>query len=211
MASIFGYIRTSRQLQEGVPGMDPASQELQLRRAGVPMGNIHRDVGVSGSTGTRERQAWHQLNDRLAGGDTLVVVAIDRIGRTWQDTVRSICELRDRGVKIRSLAEAEAQWTQYLEADEGSPEAFFGQVLTMFAAWVADQELASIKRRTKEGLEHARQQGKTLGPPRKIGPGQAATMLRMREGGASLRQIAADFECSPSTALRVLRREEVKS
>ena len=184
MASIFGYIRTSRALQGGVPGMDPTSQELQLRRAGVPLNNIHRDVGVSGSTGTRERQAWHQLKARLSGGDTLVVVAIDRIGRTWQDTVRSICELRDRGVKIRSLAESEAQWTRYLEADEGSPEAFFGQVLVMFAAWVADQELQSIKRRTREGLERARQQGKTLGPPRKLTDGQVEVMRRMRDGGA---------------------------
>ena len=191
--------------------MDPASQELQLRRAGVPLNNIHRDVGVSGSTGTRERRAWHQLNARLAGGDTLVVVAIDRIGRTWQDTIRSICSLRDRGVKIRSLAEAEAQWTKYLGADEGSPESFLGQVLVMFAAWVADQELESIKRRTRDGLERARQQGKTLGPPLKIGPGQMATMRRMREGGASLRRIASDFECSPSTVLRTLRREGVSA
>ena len=189
--------------------MDPASQELQLRRAGVPLANIHRDVGVSGTTGTRVRQGWHQLDVRLAGGDTLVVVAIDRIGRTWQDTVRSICSLRDRGVKIRSLAEAEAQWTKYLEADEGTPESFFGQVLVMFAAWVADQELESIKRRTRDGLERARQQGKVLGPPRKIGPGQLAAMRRMREGGASLRRIAGDFECSPSTVLRALRREGV--
>ena len=188
--------------------MDPESQELKLRRAGVPWENLFRDVGVSGSIGTQERRGWHRLNDRLGGGDTLVVVAIDRIGRTWQDTVRSICSLRDRGVKIRSLAEAEAQWTMYLEADEGSPEAFFGQVLVMFAAWVADQELESIKRRTRDGLERARQQGKDLGPPRKIGPGQLAAMRRMREGGASLRTIAGDFECSPSTVLRALRRGE---
>ena len=207
MTQIYGYVRTSRRIQEGVPGMDPESQELQLRRAGVPWENLFRDVGVSGSTGTQERRAWHRLNDRLGGGDTLVVVAIDRIGRTWQDTVRSICSLRDRGVKIRSLAEAEAQWTRYLEADEGSPESFFGQVLVMFAAWVADQELESIKRRTRDGLERARQQGKALGPPRKIGPGQLAAMRRMREGGASLRRIAGDFECSPSTVLRALRRE----
>ena len=76
-------------------------------------------------------------------------------------------------MKIRSPAEAEAQWTRYLEADEGSPEAFFGQVLTRFAAWVADQEMESIKRRTREGLERARQQGKTLGPPRKVNQGPA--------------------------------------
>ena len=150
--------------------MDPASQEMQLRRAGVPLANIHRDVGVCGITGTQGRQGWHQLDVRLAGGDTLVVVAIDRIGRTWQDTVRSICELRDRGVKISSLAEAEAQWTRYLEADEGSPEAFFGQVLVMFVACHPGHEHQSVKRRTKQGLERAREQGKVLGPPRKFRP-----------------------------------------
>ena len=189
--------------------MDPASQELQLRRAGVPLDQIHRDVGVSGTTGTQERRGWRRLNGRLAGGDTLVVVAIDRIGRRWPDTIRSICEMRDRGVKIRSLAEAEAQWTHYLEADDGSPEAFFGQVLTIFAAWVADQELESMKRRAREDLERARQQGKALGPPRKFRANQVETMRRMRTGGASLRRIAADFECSASTVLRVLQREQV--
>ena len=72
--------------------------------------NIFRDVGVSGSTGTQERRGWHRLNDRLAGGDTLVVVvvAIDRIGRRRPDIVCSISELRDRGVRIRSLADTEA-------------------------------------------------------------------------------------------------------
>ena len=53
MTKIYGYIRTSRRLQEGVPGMDPESQELQLRRAGVPWENLFRDIGVSGSTGPR--------------------------------------------------------------------------------------------------------------------------------------------------------------
>ncbi len=130
-----------------------------------------------------------------------------RIGRRWPDTIRSICELRDRGVKIRSLAEAEAQRTRYLEADEGSPEAFLGQVLTMFAAWVADQELESIKRRTREGLERARQQGKTRAPPRKFNQEQLEAIRRMREAGASLRRIAETFECSPNTVRRSLQRE----
>ena len=79
--------------------MNLASQELQLRRAGVPLGHIFRDVGVSGTTDTQERRGWHRVNSRMAGGDALAVVAIDRVGRTWQDTVRSICELRERGVK----------------------------------------------------------------------------------------------------------------
>ena len=56
--------------------MDPQSQELQLQRAGVPRDNIHRDVGISGTTGTQGRQGWHQLDVRLAGGDTLALVAM---------------------------------------------------------------------------------------------------------------------------------------
>ena len=189
--------------------MDPASQELQLRRAGVPLQTIFRDVGISGTTGTRERRGWRQLSDRLAGGDTLVVVAIDRIGRLWTDTVRSMVELRDRGVRIRSLAETEAQWTKYLEAQESSPDAFIGQVLTMFAAWVADQELASIKRRTRDGLERARRQGKVLGRPPTLRPQQVEAMCRMRQGGASYRLIAEAFQSSASTVRRALQREEV--
>ena len=111
MAPIYGYIRTSRRLQEGVPEMDPESQELQPRRVCVPRDNICRDVGVSGATGS-------------TAGDTLaVVVLIDRIGRRWPDTIRSICELRDRGVKVRSL-----------ETDPGTSEVFFGQILTMLAS-----------------------------------------------------------------------------
>ena len=38
-----------------------------------------------------------------------MVVAIDRIGRRWPETIRSICELRDGGVKIKSLADAEKE------------------------------------------------------------------------------------------------------
>ena len=82
-------------------------------------------------------------------------------------------------------------------------------MLTLFAAWGADQELASIKRRIQEGMERARQQGKTLGPRRKFTDGHVEAIRRMREGGVSLRQIAAEFQCSPSTILRTLRTEGV--
>ena len=208
MAQIYGYIRTSRRLQEGVAGMDPASQERQLRQAGVPLANVYRDVGVSGATGTRERHGWHQLDRRLAGGDTLVVVAIDRIGRHWPDTVRAITELRERRVKIRSLAEAEAQWTRYLEADEGTAEAFIGQILVLFAAWVAAQERESIRRRTIAGLDRARSQGKVLGGVRKVTPAQVELMRRLRAEGESYRRIAAELGVAASTVARALKEDE---
>ena len=129
--------------------MDPFSQELRLREAGVQRDHIVRDVGVSGATGTDRRHGWHSLDGRLAGGDTLVVVRIDRIGRRWLDTLQCIINLRSRGVKIRSLDETES-WTQYLELDPDHPMAFVGHQMVAMAAWVANQE-REVGRRSVPG------------------------------------------------------------
>ena len=77
--------------------MDPFSQELRLRESGVQRDHVHRDIGVSGATGTDQRRGWRRLDGRLSGGDTLVVVRIDRIGRRWLDTLQCIIALRARG------------------------------------------------------------------------------------------------------------------
>ena len=44
MVQAYSYIRTRGWLQEGASGMNPASQQMQLRKAGVPRDQIHRDV-----------------------------------------------------------------------------------------------------------------------------------------------------------------------
>ena len=78
-------------------------------------------MGVSGSIGTNSRAGCYALNARLAAGDTLVVAAIDRIGRRWMNTVNAVRDLRVRGVKIKSLSVAEASWASCLAADPGAP------------------------------------------------------------------------------------------
>ena len=166
MATTYGYIRTSRQRIQGTAGSDPEAQAHQLRQEGVPEANIYRDVGVSGGTGTNSRAGWRALNARLISGDILVVVAIDRIGRRWMDTVNAVRDLRTREVRIRSLAQTEATWVTYLAAEPDTAEAVIGDILTTFMAWAAEQELQAVSRRTRAGLERARAEGKTLGPPR---------------------------------------------
>ena len=147
--------------------MDPFSQELRLREAGVQRDNVYRDIGVSGATGTDQRNGWRCLDGRLSGGDTLVVVRIDRIGRRWLDTLQCIISLRDRGVKIRSLDEPEG-WTQFLELEPDDPMAFVGHQMVSMAGWVADQDREMGRRGTKEGLAAERARGKTLGRRRSL-------------------------------------------
>ena len=47
-----------------------------------------------------------------------------------------------------------------MDDDPDSPESFLDYTLAGFAAWVSDQELAFIRRRTKADLEKAKADGK---------------------------------------------------
>ena len=204
----YGYIRTSRQRIQGTAGSDPEAQAHQLRQEGVPEANIFRDVGVSGGTGTNSRAGWRALNARLVSGDILVVVAIDRIGRRWMDTVNAVRDLRSREVRIRSLAQSEATWVTYLAAEPDTAEAVIGDILTTFMAWAAEQELQAVSRRTRAGLERARAEGKTLGPPSRVDDGQVEAMARLRREGQSFRSIGRVFGVSRTTVQRRLQEQE---
>ena len=164
MPETYGYVRTSRPRVSELAGSDPETQRQQLLAAGVAISHIYQDVGVSGTSGTNSRRGWHSLDSWLVQGDTLVVVSIDRIGRRWLDTMGNIHDLQRRGVRIRSLADNEQSWAQYLDADQDSPESFLGYTLAGFAAWVSDQELVSIRRRTKAGLDKARADARNWAP-----------------------------------------------
>ena len=189
----YGYIRTS------VASIDPETQAKQLRDAGVDASNTYRDLAVSGRNGATSRDGWHALNARLAEGDTPLVASIDRIGRRWLDTVTAVLDLQRRGIRLRSLAETEAQWARYLDAAPDSPEAFIGSILAQFAAWTAHQEVESISRRTRAGLEKARAQGKKLGRPPALTVEQISAASYLRATGISDRAIARTLGVAAST------------
>ena len=142
--------------------------------------HISQDVGVSGTSDTNSRRGWHSLDSRLGQGDILGVVSIDRIGRRWLDTMGNIRDLQRRGVRICSLADNEQSWIQYLDADPDSPESLLGYILAGLAAWVSDQELVSICRRTKAGSEKAKSDGRKLGAPRRLSEEQVASGVSQR-------------------------------
>ena len=60
----------------------------------MALSHVYQDVGVSGTSGTNSRRGWHSLDSRLAQGDTLVVVSIDRIGRRWLNTMGNMHDLQ---------------------------------------------------------------------------------------------------------------------
>ena len=72
---------------------------------------------------------------------------------------------------------------------------------------MSDQELVSIRRRTKAGLEKARADGKKLGAPLWLSEEQEAAVVEMVASGVSQRRVARSFGVPPATVRRVVKRE----
>ena len=137
-------------------------------------------MGLSGSTATTSRDGWQRLDTRLQAGDVVTVAAVDRVGRSWRNTIGVLRNLSDRKVRVVSLADSET-WLHYLfAADDSSVEAQVGDVLANMIAWLAQAERDATVRRTLAGLARARAEGKRLGRPQ-------AGAADLREHAAQLR------------------------
>ena len=205
MLTLYGYIRTSRRLIAGEPGNDPETQRRQLLDAGVPTSNLYQDLGVSGSTGAVTRQGWRSLSSRLHQGDVWVVASVDRVGRGWIDVMSVIRELRERGIRIRSLVSAEQTWTCYLDADPATPEAMIGDVLATVFTWAAQQELEANRRRTNAGMDRPRAEGKHIGRPSALSPAGVEFAHRLHRDEVPKVEIARALNLSRTTVRRALK------
>src|SRR6476660_7407226 len=93
---LLGYARVSTKKQSTDQQLDA------LVAAGVDAERIYTDV-LSGSR--NDRPGLVALLDYAREGDTIVVVALDRLGRSLSHMVQTINDLQQRGVNLRSLRE----------------------------------------------------------------------------------------------------------
>ena len=94
--AVFGYIRVSQ--AEGESGL--ATQRRILNDHGLRDDRIFTDV-ASGKN--MRRPSWRTLQEMLKPGDTVVVPRIDRLARNLTEGLKTIEELHDQGINIRSL------------------------------------------------------------------------------------------------------------
>lgn len=103
---------------------------------------------------------------------------------------------------LKRLKESDVQFYSYTEEyfRTTGPAADF---LIAITAWVADHERRRRAERIKAGLERAREAGTRIGRrPRRFNPGEVKHMAELFAAGIPLRQIAAKFETSKSSAAR---------
>ncbi|HSW60546.1 MAG TPA: recombinase family protein [bacterium] len=102
-----------------------------------------------------ERPGLENCLKNLSHGDILVVWRLDRLGRSLKDLVSIVSELKDRGIKFKSLRDGT------IDTTTASGELIFN----IFAS-LAQFERDLIIERTNAGLKAARARGKTGGRPR---------------------------------------------
>jgi len=179
--SVTGYARVSTADQ------DPASQIEALRAAGCDPIYIEHASGT-----TMERSQWAECNRSLGRGDTLVVVRIDRLGRSLVDLVDTLDNLHARGIQFRSLDE---------RIDTSTA---LGRMFYQLAGAFAEYERTLISERTRAGLDAARAARRQAGrAPRPPGE-QKGSGRQLQAQGRSIAAIARVLGVSRATIRRAI-------
>lgn len=180
MATI-GYVRVSTNEQSVEAQKHSIEQTHKVER-------WFADEGISGAVKALERPEFRAMANYLREGDTLVVPAIDRLGRDTVDVLQTVETLNAKGISIISLREGFDLSTPIGKA-----------MLTMLAA-VAELERTNIKSRQMAGIAKAKASGKALGREKTINDMEVAQWRK--EAQASIQATAEHFGISPASVKR---------
>lgn len=124
------------------------------------------DEGISGAK--ESRPAWNEVWDAIQKGrtKTLVVHALDRLGRSLPHLVKIISTCVERDITLISFREN-------IDLSTSS-----GRMIAGIFSVLADYELSIIRERTKAGMRAARARGSQIGPKKMPFDKEKATRLR---------------------------------
>ena len=146
------------------------------------------DEATSGATKAIQRPGFAELFKFARKGDTLIVSAIDRLGRDTIDLLETVEALKTKGVAVVSMREG---------FDLSSP---IGKAMLTMLAAVAELERSNIKARQMAGIARARATGQKLGAPKKIDDTAVSTWRKANS--ATIQETAEQFGISIAAVKR---------
>ncbi|MCA9556500.1 MAG: recombinase family protein [Myxococcales bacterium] len=185
-AHVVAYCRVSTASQS------VEQQRDQITAAGIVPQRVFIET-ASGSAGTA-RPEWEQCADHLRPGDMLVVVALDRLGRSVAEVARIVADLTERGVILRALRES-------VDTSTSS-----GRMIVSVMAAVAELELELGRERRAASRAARVARGLPATRPRRLSAADEARLVRLRDQGEPVEELCSIFRVSRSTVMRTLRR-----
>lgn len=184
MTAILGYARVS------TLGQDIDAQLAALAAAGVEVSRVFTDK-LSGSAKT-DRPGLVAMLDYARAGDTVVVTAIDRLGRSVAEVTRTIADLGERRIILRALREG---------IDTSTPT---GRAVAAIMATLAELELELGRGRRAVSRESRRSRSLPATKPTKLNAERQEQLRRLAATGEPVRELSAAFGIGRATAYRYL-------
>jgi DNA invertase Pin-like site-specific DNA recombinase len=128
----------------------------------------------------------------LKPGDILVVWKLDRLGRSLRDLISLLDNLRERGIKFRSLTE---------QIDTETPT---GRAMWQMIGVLAELERSLISERTRAGVKAAQRRGVKFGRKPKLSGQQIGHARKLISQGEAPQSVADILRVSRSTLYRAL-------
>ncbi|WFT89509.1 recombinase family protein [Rhizobium leguminosarum] len=174
-----GYARVSTTDQ------DLDIQNERLKAAGCEI--IRSETGSGASR--KGRSELETIMQFLHAGDELVVLRLDRLGRSTRDVLNLVHELDEKGASLRILE------------PEVTTAGSMGRMVITILGMVADMELKFIKDRQRAGIDAAKADGIYTGRKKNV---DDAEIRRRIAAGATKAAVARDLNISRMTVYRAL-------
>lgn len=174
------------------------NQLRELRTVGKRLGwtvmKEYVDQGLSGAKGRHGRPAFDQMCRALTRKefDLIAAWSVDRLGRSVQDLVTFLTEIRAKNID---------QYLHQQGLDTSTPA---GRAMLQMLGVFAEFERSIIQERIRAGLRRARSLGVRLGRP--VSAAKPDKVVMLKQQGLSWPEIAKRVGCSVSTAKRLAKR-----
>jgi len=179
----YGYCRVS------TVGQDLKEQEDALVALGVPKANIFKEK-ISGVIRSDDRPQFGKLLKKIQAGDEVVVMKLDRLGRSTLDILTVIQNLRGQGIAIT------------IEGVGTIRDDMMGSLTMNLLASFAEFERALIIDRTQSGRKRAMASGVRMGRKQKLSP-QARNAIKRRYGNETGTALAKEYGVGLRTIQRI--------
>lgn len=184
--TMLGYARVSTGHQTD------DQQHDGLIAAGVPADRIYSDT-MTGTSTRDQRPGLSALLDYAREGDTIVVIGVDRLGRSVDEVMATVADLLKREIIIKALREG---------VDSSTPT---GRAVMGIMASLAELELELGKERRAAAKAARKARDLPIGRPAALTSAQVAQARRLHSGGEPVPEIARLMGVSRATMYRALQ------
>jgi DNA invertase Pin-like site-specific DNA recombinase len=154
---------------------------------------VFKDEGISGTKGRDKRPGFDQLCHGIARRefDQVAAWSVDRLGRSLQDLVVFLGELRGKGIDL---------YLHQQGIDTSTPA---GKAMFQMMGVFAEFERAMIVERVNAGLARARAAGKRLGRPSALTPAKERKVRKLLSENMGVVKIGKTVGIGTGTVQRI--------